>query len=74
MEALFLSLFLLVATNQEGDRERIRADLDYQVNLKAQFEVMQLHRKIDRLQTMLEEDRIAARESTEATPSTIAEK
>lgn len=57
VEALFLSLFILVATTQEGDRERIRADLDYQVNLKAQYEVMQLHRKLDRLTAMVEEER-----------------
>ena len=66
VEALFLSLFLLVATNQEGDRDRIRADLDYQVNLKAQYEVMQLHRKIDKLQSMIEQDR-AARDGQEGT-------
>ncbi|HEV2296702.1 MAG TPA: cyclic nucleotide-binding domain-containing protein [Tepidisphaeraceae bacterium] len=64
VEALFLSLFILVAANQEGNRERIRSDLDYQVNLKAQYEVMQLHRKMDRLQAMLEED-VAAREAGE---------
>jgi CRP/FNR family transcriptional regulator, cyclic AMP receptor protein len=69
VEALFLSLFLLVAQNQEGDRERIRSDLDYQVNLKAQYEVMQLHRKIDRLQTMLEDDPSAGRKRAEAATS-----
>jgi uncharacterized membrane protein len=29
--------------------------LDYQVNLKAQYEVMQLHRKLDRLQAIVED-------------------
>jgi uncharacterized membrane protein len=53
VEALFISLFVLVAANQQGDRDRIRADLDYQVNLKAQYEVMQLHRKIDRLEGII---------------------
>lgn len=61
VEALFISLFVLVSANQQGDRDRIRADLDYQVNLKAQYEVMQLHRKIDRLTTMVE-----SRNSTDA--------
>lgn len=56
VEALFLSLFILVATNQQGDRDRIRADLDYQVNLKAQYEVMQLHRKLDRLAAIVERE------------------
>jgi CRP-like cAMP-binding protein len=66
VEALFLSLFILVATNQEGERERIRSDLDYQVNLKAQYEVMQLHRKLDRLTAIVDQDR-AARDGSAAT-------
>ncbi|MGB7159156.1 MAG: DUF1003 domain-containing protein [Tepidisphaeraceae bacterium] len=55
VEALFISLFVLISTNQEGERDRIRADLDYQVNLKAQYEVMQLHRKLDRVEAKLAE-------------------
>jgi uncharacterized membrane protein len=57
VEALFISLFVLISANQQGDRDRIRADLDYQVNLKAQYEVMQLHRKLDRLTSMMEDQR-----------------
>jgi uncharacterized membrane protein len=53
VEALFISLFVLVSANQQGERDRIRADLDYQVNLKAQYEVMQLHRKLDRVESLL---------------------
>ncbi|HEY7116136.1 MAG TPA: DUF1003 domain-containing protein, partial [Tepidisphaeraceae bacterium] len=40
----------LVSQNRAGEKDRIRADLDYQVNLKAHLEVMQLHRKIDRIE------------------------
>lgn len=50
IEALFISLFVLISQGQQGERDRIRADLDYQVNLKAHQEVMQLHQKLDRLQ------------------------
>jgi uncharacterized membrane protein len=50
VEALFISLFVLITQSQQGQRDRIRADLDYQVNLKAHQEVMQLHQKIDRLE------------------------
>lgn len=50
LEAIFLSLFVLVSQNRAGEKDRIRADLDYQVNLKAHLEVMQLHRKIDRIE------------------------
>ncbi|MGH7214993.1 MAG: DUF1003 domain-containing protein [Tepidisphaeraceae bacterium] len=48
-EAIFLSLFVLVSQNRSGDRAKIQADLDYQVNLKAQHEVMRLHEKLDKL-------------------------
>jgi len=49
LEAIFLSIFVLVSANRSGDKDRIRADVDHQVNLKAQFEIMQLHAKLDRL-------------------------
>lgn len=49
LEAIFLSIFVLVSANRSGDKDRIRADVDHQVNLKAQYEIMQLHAKLDRL-------------------------
>jgi len=49
IEALFISLFVLISQGQQNERDRIRADLDYQVNLKAHQEVMQLHHKLERL-------------------------
>ena len=53
IEALFISLFVLISQGQQGERDRIRADLDYQINLKAHQEVMQLHQKVDRLQSVV---------------------
>jgi len=53
VEALFISLFVLISQGQQGERDRIRADLDYQINLKAHQEVMQLHQKLDRLQSVI---------------------
>ena len=53
IEALFISLFVLISQSQQSERDRIRADLDYQVNLKAHQEVMQLHQKVDRLQNLV---------------------
>lgn len=49
LEAIFLSIFVLISQNRSGEKDRIRADADYQVNLKAQHEIMQLHQKLDRL-------------------------
>jgi uncharacterized membrane protein len=54
LEAIFLSIFVLISQNRSGEKDRIRADADYQVNLKAQFEIMQLHAKIDRLTEIVE--------------------
>jgi len=53
IESLFISLFVLISQNREGDRNRIQADLDYQVNLKAHVEVMGLHQKMDRILNQL---------------------
>lgn len=49
LEAIFLSIFVLISQNRAGQKDHIRADLDYQVNLKAQHEIMRLHEKFDRL-------------------------
>jgi CRP-like cAMP-binding protein len=53
IEALFISLFVLISQGLQGERDRIRADLDYQVNVKAHQEVMQLQQKVDRLAQLL---------------------
>lgn len=49
LEAIFLSIFVLVSANRSGEKDRIRADADFQVNTKAQYEIMQLHGKMDRM-------------------------
>lgn len=57
---LTLSSFLftiLVLTSQRGlaEQDRIRAEIEYQVNLKAQSEIMRLQLKMDEVLKMLEE-------------------
>jgi CRP/FNR family transcriptional regulator, cyclic AMP receptor protein len=47
LEAIFLSIFVLISQNRAAQKDRIRADLDYQVDLKAQYEIMRLHEKFD---------------------------
>jgi CRP/FNR family cyclic AMP-dependent transcriptional regulator len=54
LEAMLLTLFVLASQKLQGIRDRIRSDLEYQVNVKAQLEIVQLHQKIDRMETMLE--------------------
>ena len=53
---LFLSLLaaiqapvIMMSQNRQASKDRLKADLDYEVNLKAELEVAQLHNKVDRL-------------------------
>jgi uncharacterized membrane protein len=54
----FLSCYaapiIMMSQNRQSDKDRIKAELDYQVNVKAHHEVMQLHRKLDQLATLVE--------------------
>jgi CRP/FNR family cyclic AMP-dependent transcriptional regulator len=48
-EAIFLSLFILISQEAQSRKDRLRTELEYQVALKTQVELMQLHRKMDEL-------------------------
>jgi CRP/FNR family cyclic AMP-dependent transcriptional regulator len=47
LEAIFLSIFVLVSQNRQAAKDRLRADAEYEVNLKAELEIRQLHEKMD---------------------------
>jgi uncharacterized membrane protein len=49
LEAIFLSVFVLLSQNRQAAKEHIRSDIEYDVNLKAELEVSHLHEKVDRL-------------------------
>lgn len=49
LEAIILSTLLLFSSNRQGARDRIRSDIEYDVNLKAELEVAHLHEKTDRI-------------------------
>lgn len=55
LESILLSMFVLASQKLQSNRDRIRADLEYQVNVKAHLEVVQLHQKVDRLEGLLEQ-------------------
>jgi len=40
---------IMMSQNRQASKDRLKADLDYEVNLKAELEVAQLHNKVDRL-------------------------
>jgi uncharacterized membrane protein len=47
LEAIFLSIFVLVSQNRQAAKDRLRADAEYEVNLKAELEITHLHEKVD---------------------------
>src|SRR5207302_3373753 len=49
LEAIFLSVFVLLSQNRQASKDRVRSDIEYDVNLKAELEIAQLHEKMDRL-------------------------
>jgi uncharacterized membrane protein len=49
LEAIVLSGFVLISQNLQNSKDRVRADIEYEVNLKAELEIAHLHEKIDAL-------------------------
>ena len=40
---------IMMSQNRQSAKDRLKADLDYEVNMKAELEVAQLHSKVDRI-------------------------
>ena len=53
LEAILLSVFVLLSQNRQVARDRVRNDIEYEVNLKAGVEIAQLHEKLDHLHVEL---------------------
>ena len=49
LEAIFLSCFVLISQNRQAAKDKIRADIEYDVNIKAELEVTHLHEKVDHI-------------------------
>ena len=49
LEAIFLSCFVLISQNRQSEKDRVRSDIEYEVNIKAELEIAHLHEKTDRL-------------------------
>ena len=59
MVAALQAPVILMSQNRQANRDRVAAGLDYEINLKAELEIMTLHDKldalrIDRLEQMLD--------------------
>jgi uncharacterized membrane protein len=53
LEAIFLSLFVLISQNRQAAREKVRNDIEYEVNLKAELEIRALGDRIEELEETL---------------------
>ena len=49
LEAIFLSCFVLISQNRQAEKDHVRSDIEYDVNIKAELEVAHLHEKTDRI-------------------------
>lgn len=59
LEAIFLSLFVLISQNRQATKDRAVFDNSYQINLKSEIEIADLHRKLDVLtDTMMTQTRL----------------
>src|SRR5439155_4127659 len=69
LEAIFLSIFVLISQNRQAAKDRIKADLDYQVNVKTELELSTMSEHIrDSEQKLhhIHHDVLAARGGKEA--------
>jgi uncharacterized membrane protein len=49
LEAIILSVFVLLSQNRQVARDRVRNDIEYEVNVKSELEIAHLHEKFDHL-------------------------
>lgn len=53
LEAIILSVFVLLSQNRQVARDKVRGDIEYDVNLKSEMEIAHMHEKVDGLYTAL---------------------
>jgi CRP/FNR family cyclic AMP-dependent transcriptional regulator len=49
LEAIFLACFVLISQNRQAQKDKVRSDIEYDVNIKAELEVAHLHEKADHI-------------------------
>lgn len=49
LEAIILSVFVLLSQNRQVARERVRNDIEYEVNVKAEMQIAHMHEKVDNM-------------------------
>ena len=53
LEAIILSVFVLLSQNRQIERDRVRNQIEYDVNLKAELEIAHMHEKVDAMNEAL---------------------
>jgi uncharacterized membrane protein len=76
LEAIFLSIFVLISQNRQGAKDRLKAELDYQVDVKAELEmstmavtIRDMHYQLHQIQRDVHQ--ITHKPETEMTPTTV---
>ena len=49
LEAIILSVFVLLSQNRQVARDKVQGDIEYDVNLKAEMQIQHMHEKFDTL-------------------------
>ena len=49
LEAIFLATFVLISQNRQAEKDHLRSEIDYEINVKAEMEIAELHKKTDRI-------------------------
>lgn len=49
LEAIILSVFVLLSQNRQVERDKVRGDIEYDVNLKAEMQIQHINEKIDHI-------------------------
>ena len=49
LQAVFLSIFALLAQNRQSAKDHVRDDIEYEIHVKSQLEIAQLHEKVEKI-------------------------
>jgi len=72
LEAIFLSCFVLISQNRQAEKDHVRSDIEFEINVKAELEIAHLHEKTDQIHVDLLERFIRLQKSLEAQRGPVA--
>jgi uncharacterized membrane protein len=49
LEAIVLSVFVLLSQNRQASRDRVRNEIEFEINLKAEMQIAHMHLKVDEM-------------------------